>query len=251
MTTTVDCQCHEDLGTERAEVPEAVLAKIRRVSVTTIAGSLGQLGVRSTYLEGVVPQTSHQSFAGTAFTLRTLPARADVVKAQQGRVSLHRQSFIRIGKNQVLVIDARGETGTGVLGDIYASQILMNGGVALVSDGSTRDAPAMEEVGLPIYTRGRHASGFGELHIPVDQNVPVQCAGVLVMPGDVLVGDASGVIVVPQALASQVADNGLETDYRDAFSRMKVLEGVSVNEVFPLKQSYNDEYQAWRRKQPG
>jgi regulator of RNase E activity RraA len=83
----------------------------------------------------------------------------------------------------------------------------------------------------------------------MDLNVPVQCAGVLVMPGDVLVGDPSGVIVVPQALAAEVAEKGYETDMRDAFSRMKVLQGVSVDEVFPLKPSYQQEYEAWRSRQ--
>jgi regulator of RNase E activity RraA len=66
----------------------------------------------------------------------------------------------------------------------------------------------------------------------------------------VLVGDPSGVIVVPQALAAEVADKGFETDMRDAFSRMKVLEGVSVDEVFPLQPSYQPEYEAWRKQQP-
>jgi regulator of RNase E activity RraA len=234
---------------EPVEVPEAVLAKIKQVSVTTIAGVLSQMGVRNTYMRDVLPRNAHQNFAGTAFTLRTLPTRNDVAQAMRGRMSLHRESFKRIGKNQVLVIDARGDLETGVLGDIYAAQILVNGGVALVTDGCTRDLPAMQEVDLPIFTRSMNAGAFGERHIPMDLNVPVQCAGVLVMPGDVLVGDASGVIVVPQAMAAEVADKGFETDMRDAFSRMKVLQGVSVEEVFPLKPSYMAEYEAWRRQQ--
>jgi regulator of RNase E activity RraA len=113
----------------------------------------------------------------------------------------------------------------------------------------TRDLAAMQEVELPIYTRGMHAGSFPERHIGMDINVPIQCGGVLVMPGDVLVGDPSGVIVVPAALAAEVAEKGYETDMRDSFSRMKVLEGVSVEEVFPLKPSYQAEYEAWRKQQ--
>jgi len=250
VTTARNDAVHADAGMEPVEVPEAVLAKLKKVSVTTIAGMLGQLGVRSTYMREVMPRNACQNFAGTAFTLRTLPTRADVAKAMQGRLSLHRESFKRIGKDQVLVIDARGDLETGVLGDIYAASILSNGGVALVTDGATRDLAAMQEVDLPIYTRGANAGAFGERHVAMDLNVPIQCAGVLVMPGDVLVGDASGVIVVPQALAAEVADRGFETDMRDAFSRMKVLEGVSVEEVFPLKPAYQQEYEAWRAQQP-
>lgn len=250
MTTMMNEAVHAEMALEPVAVPEAVLAKLKKVSVTTIAGVLGQLGVRNTYMRDILPRNAHQYFAGTAFTLRTLPTRADVAKAMQGRPSLHRESFKRIGKNQVLVIDARGDLETGVLGDIYAAQILVNGGVALVSDGCTRDLPAMQEIDLPIFTRGMSAGAFGERHIAMDLNVPIQCAGVLVMPGDVLVGDPSGVIVVPQALAAEVADKGYETDMRDTFSRMKVLEGVSVEEVFPLKPSYLPEYEAWRKQQP-
>jgi regulator of RNase E activity RraA len=241
---------HADVALESVVVPEAVLAKLRKVAVTTVAGMLAQLGVRNTYMRDVMPRNAHQSFAGTAFTLRTLPTRADVAKALQGRPSLHRESFKRIGKNEVLVIDARGDLDAGVLGDIYAAQILYNGGAALVTDGAIRDLAAMQEVELPVYSRGMNAGAFPERHIPIDLNVPVQCAGVLVMPGDVLVGDPSGVIVVPQALAAEVADRGYETDMRDAFSRMKVLEGVSVEEVFPLKPSRQAEYETWRRQQP-
>lgn len=251
MATTISSAVHAEIGLEPVEVPEAVLAKLKQVSVTTIAGVLSQLGVRNTYLRDVMPRNAHQNFAGTAFTLRTLPTRADVAKAMQGRPSLHRESFKRIGKNQVLVIDARGDLETGVLGDIYAAQILSNGGVALVTDGCTRDLAAMQEVDLPIYTRGAHPGAFPERHIAMDLNVPIQCAGVLIMPGDVLVGDPSGVIVVPQAMAAEVAEKGYETDLRDLFSRTKVLEGVSVDEVFPLKPSYQPEYEAWRKQHGG
>lgn len=250
MTAATGDALHADFGLEPVDVPDAVLARLKQVSVTTIAGVLGQLGVRNTYMRDVMPRNAQQNFAGTAFTLRTLPTRADAAQALRGQPSLHRESFKRIGRYQVLVIDARGDLETGVLGDIYAATILTNGGVALVSDGCTRDLAAMQEVELPVYTRGANAGVFGERHIASDLNVPIQCGGVLVLPGDVLVGDPSGVIVVPRALAAQVAEKGYETDLRDAFSRMKVLEGVSVEEVFPLGPSYTAEYEAWRKQQP-
>ncbi|HLZ69404.1 MAG TPA: hypothetical protein VKV26_05770 [Dehalococcoidia bacterium] len=250
-TSTRNAPVHADMALEPVAVPEAVLAKLKQVAVTTIAGMLAQHGVRNTYMREVMPRNAHQNFAGTAFTLRTLPTRADVAKAMQGRGSLHRETFKRVGKNEVVVIDARGDLGAGVLGDIYAATIISNGGVALVTDGAIRDLAAMQEVELPVFARGMNAGSFPERHVAMDLNVPVQCAGVLVMPGDVLVGDPSGVIVVPQALAADVAEKGFETDMRDAFSRMKVLEGVSVEEVFPLQPSRQAEYEAWRKQQPG
>jgi regulator of RNase E activity RraA len=181
-------------------------------------------------------------------TLRFVPTREDMAEAARGKESLHRGSFINVSKNQCLVFDARGEQATGVLGDIFASQILANGGVALITDGCTRDIPEMEEVGLPIFARGVSGNAVGTRHLPVDHNVPIQCGGVLVMPGDVLVGSDIGVVVIPSALAEKVAEEGTETDTRDMFSREMVLSGkYTVEQAFPLKQELRAEYEEWKK----
>lgn len=241
---------HDDFGVAATPVSDETLAKLKKVSVTTMTGVLARLGISNAYMQNVPPRTSACNFAGIAFTMRTVPTREDIVTASRGRTSLHRTSFTSVGKNQCLVFDARGEQGTGVLGDIYAAQIKANGGVALITDGCTRDIPEMEEVGLPIFARGVSGNGFGSMHLAADQNVPISCGGVLVMPGDVLVGSEIGVVVIPSALAETVAETGTETDLRDAFSRMKVLSGdVSVEQAFPLKESLMPEFEEWRKTQ--
>lgn len=241
---------HDYFGVEATPVSDETLEKLKKVSVTTITGVLARLGISNAYMQNVSPRTSNCNFAGIAFTMRTVPTREDIVAASRGRESLHRSSFLKVGKNQCLVFDARGEQGTGVLGDIYAAQIKANGGVALVTDGCTRDIPEMEEVGLPIFARGVSGNGFGSLHLAADQNVPIQCGGVLVMPGDVLVGSEIGVVVIPSALAEKVAEQGLETDSRDMFSREQVLSGkYSVEQVFPLKPEFTAEYEQWKARQ--
>ena len=236
------------LGSTPTPVFDETLEKLKKVSVTTITGALARLGITNAYMQDVPPRTKACNFAGTAFTMRTVPTREDIVTASRGRPSLHRQSFIKVGKNQCLVFDARGEQETGVLGDIYAAQIKANGGVALITDGCTRDIPEMEEVGLPIFARGVSGNGFGTRHLAADQNVPIQCGGVLVMPGDVVVGSEIGVVVIPSALAEKVAEEGANTDSRDAFSREKVLSGtVTVEQAFPLKPELLAEYEEWRK----
>jgi regulator of RNase E activity RraA len=250
MGTAVMCSCHDCLGMEKVEVPEAVLAKLAKISTTTLWGLLNQAGIPNTFMAGVLPRTSKQQFAGTALTLRMLPPRADVAKAQQGRENPHRASFATVSKNQCVVIDARGDHDTGVLGDVFAASILVRGGAALVTDGAVRDLPAMEEVGLPIYTPSGHAGSAGMRHLPAELNVPIQCAGVLVLPGDVLVGDAQGVVVIPQAMAAEIADKAWEVELRDLFSRNKVMEGTPLEEAFPLGQGLQAEYQEWRKTQP-
>lgn len=244
------CACEDHFGMAKVEVPESVLQTLAKCSTTTIWGTLSQAGIQNTFMEGVLPRTSKQNFAGTAQTLRTLPTRGDVAKAIQGRPNPHRASFATVGKNQVVVIDARGDHGTGVLGDIFAQSILTRGGVALVTDGAVRDLPAMEEVGLPVYTPAGNAGAFNTRHIGAELNVPVQCAGVLVIPGDVLVGDSSGVIVIPQAMAAEVAEKSWETEVRDGYSRMRVAEGAPLNEAFPMGEKMRAEYAEWRKSHP-
>jgi regulator of RNase E activity RraA len=106
----------------------------------------------------------------------------------------------------------------------------------------------MQAIGLPLYSRGVTPVSFGEVHVMADLNVPISCAGVLIMPGDILVGNAEGVIAIPQALAKQVADEGAEVERRDVFSRRKVEAGHSLNEAYPLKDTLLAEYEAARTR---
>ena len=239
---------HDDFGVPATPVSDETLAKLKNISVTTITGVLARLGISNAYMRDVPPRTTNRNFAGTAMTLRFVPTREDMADAMRGRESLHRGSFLNVSKNQALVFDSRGEQGTGVLGDIFAAQIKANGGVALVTDGCTRDIPEMEEVGLPIFARGVSGNAVGTRHLPVDHNVPIQCGGVLVMPGDVIVGSDIGVVVIPSALAEKVAEQGADTDLRDAFSRDMVLSGkYTVEHAFPLKPELQAEYDEWKK----
>ena len=238
------CACHGNLGIEPTAVSDSVLETLKGISIPTISMVLRRLGYSGMFLSGVAPRTSLQNFAGRAFTGRTVPTRADVAKTQAGGGSLHRQAFETIDTGDVLVIDARGEAGARVTGDILASRLKYRGAAALVTDGAVGDLAALQTVGLPIYSRGLTPVTFGELHVMADLNVPVACAGVLIMPGDVLVGDPEGVIAIPQAVAAQVAEEGAETERRDAFSRGKVDAGHPLAEAYPLSGTLRAEYEA-------
>jgi 5-oxopent-3-ene-1,2,5-tricarboxylate decarboxylase/2-hydroxyhepta-2,4-diene-1,7-dioate isomerase len=250
MTNTVsESSYHADLGIAAVPCPDEVLTRLQKVSVATLFRLLQGLGFHHTYLAGVFPRTQAQRFVGRAFTMRCLPAREDVMRAQTPATSLHRRAFETINPGQVLVIDARGELSAGVLGDVLATRLMARGGVAVVTDGAVRDLPAMQELGLPLFARGVHTANFGQAHIVTDLNIPVQCAGVLIAPGDVLVGDAEGVIAIPQAVAAQAADAGLEQELLDTFSRLKVAAGASLSEAFPPNERLRVEYEAWRKQQ--
>ena len=249
MTTTGNgCACHGNLGIAPTKVSDLVLETLKGISIPTITMTLRRLGYSGMFLSGVAPRTSMQNFAGRAFTGRTLPTRADVAKTQAGGGSLHRQAFETIQAGDVLVIDARGEAGARVTGDILASRLKYRGAAALITDGAIGDLAALQTIGLPVYSRGVTPVTFGELHVMADLNVPVACAGVLIMPGDVLVGDPEGVIAIPQGVAAQVAEEGAETERRDAFSRSKVEAGHPLTEAYPLSGTLRAEYEATKAR---
>ena len=209
---------------------------------------LRRLGYDNAFLSGVVPRTPAQSFVGRAFTARALPTRKDVSTTQAGAASLHRLAFETIEPGDVLVIDARGDVGARVTGDILATRLKYRGAAALVTDGAIGDLAAMQAVGLPVYSRGLTPVSFGELHVMADLNIPISCAGVLIMPGDVLVADPEGVMAIPQAVAAEIAEAGLEAERRDAFSRSKVEAGHPLAEAYPLNEKLRAEYEAERAR---
>jgi 5-oxopent-3-ene-1,2,5-tricarboxylate decarboxylase/2-hydroxyhepta-2,4-diene-1,7-dioate isomerase len=225
-----------------------VLEKLKGVSIPTLSLILRRLGYGNAFLSGVVPRTPEQSFVGRAFTARALPTRKDVSATQAGAASLHRHAFETIEPGDVLVIDARGDVRARVTGDILATRLKYRGAAALVTDGAIGDLAAMQVVGLPVYSGGLTPVSFGELHVMADLNIPISCAGVLVMPGDVLVADPEGVMVIPQAVAAEVAEAGLEAERRDAFSRSKVEAGHPLAEAYPLNEKLRAEYEAERAR---
>jgi regulator of RNase E activity RraA len=162
------------------------------------------------------------------------------------RTNVQRLAVEAVGPDDVLVIDARGELSAGSLGNILATRMQRRGAAGVVTDGALRDAQAFSAIELPCYSRGIHAAISGILHHPVDMNVPIGCAGVLVMPGDVVVGDADGVIAIPRAVAAEVAQAALEQEELEAFILGKIEAGSSILGVYPADATTRAEYEAER-----
>ena len=123
------------------------------------------------------------------------------------------------------MIDARGEPGAGTIGDILAARALARGATGIVTDGGLRDSQTVAELDIPIYFQNPHAAVLGLKHFPLEANVPVACGGVLVMPGDVVVGDAEGVVVVPAALAEEVARDADAQEDQEEWALERVQAG--------------------------
>jgi 2-keto-4-pentenoate hydratase/2-oxohepta-3-ene-1,7-dioic acid hydratase in catechol pathway/regulator of RNase E activity RraA len=228
-----------------AQVSAGTLEALRTVATATLTTQLQRHGIRVPFLQGLRPTRPDLRMVGVAHTLRYVPAREDVVKADTRELNAQKQAIESIAPGEVLVIDARGETGAGTIGDILALRALRRGAAGIVTDGGLRDSPAFADLGIPTYYRAPHASVLGALHYPLETNVPVACAGVLVLPGDVVVGDAEGVVVVPAGLADEIAAAAVEQELRERFALERVDAGESTRGLFPLTDARRPEYDAW------
>lgn len=238
-------------GSDRAprpvELSAGSKAALRRVSTATLTSQLRARGIANTFLRGLRPTRPDLRLLGYAYTLRYLPLREDVRDADIWELNAQRRAIESIGTEEVLLIDARQDAGSGTIGNIMATRLMMRGAAGIVTDGGLRDSPAFSEVGIPTYYQSAHATSLGLIHHPLETNVPIACAGTLVMPGDVIVGDAEGVVVLPAALAEGIAHDALEQQEREDWALERVRDGESLPGVYPLSQSRRPEYEAWRR----
>ena len=143
-------------------------------------------------------------------------------------------------------MDARQDPGAGTIGDILAARAMIRGATGIVTDGGLRDSDAVAELDLPVYYQAAHAAVLGLVHYPLETNVPIACGGALVMPGDVLVGDADGVVVLPAAMAEEIAHDAFEQEERERWALERVRAGESVNGIYPLSDGRRPDYEAWR-----
>lgn len=225
-------------------------AALLRVSTATLTAQLGRRGIQSTFLAGLRPSRPGLRMVGYAHTLRYVAVRADVREAMAGQENAQRRAVETVSPGDVLIMEARGEIGAGTIGDILAARVQARGGAGIVTDGGVRDTPGVRELDIPAYYRVANASSLWSCHIPMDVDVPITCAGVLVMPGDVVVGDDEGVVVLPAGRAEEIAHDAVEQEQREAWALERVQAGESIRGVYPLSNDRTAEYENWLRHQP-
>ena len=226
---------------------------LRRVSTATLTTQLLRRGYRSTFIPGLRPTRPDLRMVGYAFTLRYVPTREDVgfQVAFDNETNVQRLAVESVGQGDVLVIDARGELGGASLGDILATRIARRGAAGVVTDGCLRDTPGFRSLDLPVYFRAPHASASSIVHHPVDTNLPIGCGGVLVLPGDVVVGDAEGAVVIPAALADEVAHDAIEQELLEAFALERIDAGEAIGDLYPLAEARRSEFEEWLARRGG
>lgn len=231
---------------KQLQIADETWELLRTPSTATLTTVLSKHGLWNTFITGAKPLVPQLRLVGQALTLRYIPAREDLdyTGETDNLKDPQRLAIEQIGPRDALVIDARGDERAGTLGNILATRVKVRGGAGIVTDGAFRDAPAIAEVGIPAYARSAHAATNKTIHHPMDFQLPIGCGGVAVFPGDVLVGDAEGVVVIPRHLADQVAREAAEQEQREDFILDKIRGGASIVGTYPADESTLAEYEA-------
>ena len=222
--------------------------KLARVGSANIANALLKRGFRNAYMLGIAPLSQDQEqLVGPAYTLRFIPSREDIdTMANYSRTdNLHRRAIEECPSGHVLVIDTNGSATASSAGDLMAARLRKRGVAGLVTDGGYRDTPAIRKTGLPAFQYRSAPPATPIAMHPVELNGPIGCAGVAVYPGDVVVGDGEGVVVIPRHLVEEVADDAIDAVEYEAFAELQIAHGRSIFEVFPATEASRREYDAW------
>ena len=233
-------------GTNRPGLDPDLRARLLQVPVAGLSQQLRQRGLDNVTIDGVRPLHPGSKLVGVARTLRFVPNREDLFSSHGGGYNAQKRAFDAVGEGEVIVIEARGEAGSGTLGDILAIRAHTNGAAGIVTDGGVRDHDAVAAVGIPVYSAGAHPAVLGRRHVPWDHDLTIACGGTTVQPGDILVGDADGVIVIPPGLVEDVVDAALAKESEDAWIAERVAEGHPVDGLFPMDAGWRARYDAWR-----
>jgi regulator of RNase E activity RraA len=214
-------------------------------STATLTTVLAKQGLWNTFMTGVRPLVAGKRMIGQAFTLRYIPSREDLDSSLvfDNLADPQRLAVERVGPRDVLVIDARGDERAGTMGNILAARLQVRAAAGVVTDGCFRDSPAIARMTLPAYARSAHAATNKTVHHPIDYQVPIGCAGVSVYPGDVLVGDDEGVVVIPRHLAAQIAELAADQEHREQFLLEKIRGGATMAGTYPPDERTQAEYE--------
>jgi regulator of RNase E activity RraA len=230
-----------------------LIRQLRAVSSATAAATMHKMGVRQTFIEGPIARKPGSKVVGPAVTLQFMPQRDDVASgvAQEHveKFSALWAVFESVQPGDVLAVQAFGDPYTGCMGEMLITYFKGRGGVGIVVDGCIRDWPHVQEIGTPVWTRGFTPNYASQTHLfPWAYNVPIACSQVLVLPGDIIIADDDGAVVVPTQLAPLVLERTIEHEDWEVFSRMKLAEGGSLKKYYPLSEEGQREYEAWRAK---
>ncbi len=226
--------------------------KLMSVSTATLCTALFKRGLRSQFIQDVRPlNATLPNMVGEAFTLRYIPAREDLnpLSVFQNRAHPQRKAVEDCPPGAVFVIDSRKDARAASAGSILVSRLMKRGVAGVVTDGGFRDSPEIAALPFPSYHNRPSAPTNLTLHQALDINVPIGCGDVAVWPGDIVVGDKEGVIVIPVHMADEVATEAVEMTAFEDFVTEEVMNGRSILGLYPATDPETPEqFRAWRAK---
>jgi regulator of RNase E activity RraA len=226
--------------------------KFKRVSTASVATALYKRGLRNQFVQGVVPvERKPVTMVGQAFTLRYIPAREDRNPLTVFRDRDHKQRVAveACPEGHVLVMDARKDSRAATAGSILVTRLQKRGVAGVVSDGGVRDAMGIGALEIPAYFACPSAPTNLTLHEAIDINVPISCGDAPVFPGDVMLGDGDGVMVIPAHLAEEIAEECTGMESYEDFVLEQVNEGAAIIGLYPATDEDNlVKYSAWRER---
>ena len=224
--------------------------KLKTVSTATVATCLFKLGLKNQFIQNVHPLAKGKpTMVGEAFTLRYIPAREDLNPITVFRDPKHpqREAVETCPEGSVMVIDSRKDARAASAGSILASRLMMRGAEGIVTDGGFRDSPEIAKLAMPAFHARPSAPTNLTLHQAIGINEPIGCGDVAVFPGDVIMGDDDGVMVIPAHLADEVADEAVRMTVYEEFVTEKVLEGRPIIGLYPLvSEECKKEFEEWK-----
>ncbi|UYN97894.1 MAG: ribonuclease activity regulator RraA [Enhydrobacter sp.] len=225
--------------------------KLKTIATPTVATALFKRGLRIQAIQGVRPLSPlAESMVGEAFTLRYIPAREDLNKLEVFRDRGHpqRKAIEDCPPGHVMVMDSRKDARAASAGAILVTRLKMRGVAGVVTDGGFRDSDEIARLGFPAFHSRPSAPTNLTLHHAIDINVPIACGDAPVFPGDVILGDSDGVIVIPAQVADEIADEAFEMTAYEDFVTERVQAGQGIFGLYPATDPKSlDDFATWRK----
>lgn len=231
-----------------AELSSKTREALFYVGTSTLTGIFSRRGLKNMFMQEVWPiRPGQPRLVGLAYTMRFIPAREDRAR-NPAAGPIQQQAMEGCPPGHVLVVDARGDPRAASAGDIYCGRLKARGVAGIVTDGGLRDTDGIARTGLAAYHRRPSSPPSGIVHQPVDLGLPIACGGVAVYPGDVIVGDGDGIVVIPPEIVDAVAEEALATTLYDEFAEEEVAKGRSLVGLFPgAGDEAKRDFEVWKK----
>jgi 5-oxopent-3-ene-1,2,5-tricarboxylate decarboxylase/2-hydroxyhepta-2,4-diene-1,7-dioate isomerase len=221
-------------------------AKLESVATATLSSQMRKRGLNNVSIDGLQATRPDRRVVGLARTLRYVPNREDLFKTHGGGFNAQKQAIDTVNEGEILVMEARGEKGTGTVGDILALRAQVRGAAAIITDGGVRDYTAVAGLDMPTYFANPHPAVLGRRHIPWDTDITIACGGTTVQPGDIIVADSDGILVIPPAIAEELVNDCIQQEQEEAFIFEMVQQGNSVDGLYPMNAEWQARYAEWK-----